>query len=65
MTWIKCSERMPEHGVTVIICRRSGFGPKVESAWRDTNSFRSTSVWWDDGGYVTHWQQLPEPPSDA
>lgn len=56
--WIPVTEKLPEVGVRVIVCRDEG---KVEQG-----IFLGASGFWKVFGAntkkVTHWQHLPEPP---
>lgn len=70
--WIKCSERMPEAGVPVLVLL-SGEIRVAEIRW-DTPTHEETYQpfrYWDDpydDGQpwevfdITHWMPLPEPP---
>ena len=72
MEWIKCSERMPEPGVEVLVWIDGHRGP----AWSNNHAlvaYRSAiSGHWLQERHersepligVTHWMPLPEPPSD-
>lgn len=60
--WIKCSERMPDDFVDVLVSD----GAYVEVMWFDSDGY------WDgwvepqavtvDSEEVTHWMPLPDPP---
>lgn len=63
MNWIKCSEKMPEIGVSVLAVWNRG----VQVLF-----VHSMTGMWDDGDYwscigldeVTHWMPLPQPPEE-
>lgn len=74
MTWIPCSERMPEDDMPVlIICHN---GRHVED-WvdKDTGDFLNCpSILTENdashrmrryGSWATHWMELPEPPKET
>jgi hypothetical protein len=63
MQWIKCSERMPNTGMVVLFARPCvvHFGWLVTSG----NYWRDESGSWVPLADVTHWQPLPEPPSEG
>lgn len=60
--WIKCSERMPEQGVYVLVYRQSRMTAEARG------EYKGESYWVDEYGTekdrtpVTHWMPLPEPP---
>lgn len=61
--WIKCSERMPDDFVDVLVTD----GARVEVMWFDRDGYwdswvepRSVTI---DSEDVTHWMPLPELPS--
>lgn len=67
MEWIKCSERMPGSGITVLgycVCNSNFSGiytmrkPVIEAK----NSKQDTRLIKHER--VTHWMPLPEPPSE-
>ena len=55
--WVKCSERMPELGVPVLVIGGS-------TAWVDKayDSDDGVSFYEDNYGRATHWMPLPAPP---
>ena len=55
--WVKCSERMPELGVPVLVIGGS-------TAWVDKayDSDDGVSFYEDNYGRVTHWMPLPDMP---
>lgn len=62
--WIKCSERMPDDFVDVLVTD----GVHVEVMWLDCDEYwdswlepRAVTVDRED---ITHWQPLPEPPQE-
>jgi hypothetical protein len=61
--WIKCSERMPEQGLRVVVHN----GKDVQVCFRDWDGLRE---FWEEINYssviqgITHWQPLPEPPNE-
>ena len=54
--WVKCSERMPEHGDMVLVFN----GNSIEIDALATGEF-DFECWCDS---VTHWMPLPAPPQD-
>ena len=57
--WVKCSERMPELGVPVLVIGGS-------TAWVDKayDSDDGISFYEDNYGKATHWMPLPAPPME-
>ncbi|HCI8581208.1 TPA: DUF551 domain-containing protein [Enterobacter cloacae] len=65
MDWIKCSEMVPEEGgrYWCYVEEQNDLG-KSHYQW---NCAWNGDRWWiesEDGGRVTHWMPLPEPPSE-
>lgn len=66
MEWIKCSDQMPKHGETVIFAS----GNRVLAGHYDDGRYLKKPVGkWNWLGRifshpVTHWQPLPEPPTE-
>ena len=54
--WVKCSERMPEHGDMVLVFN----GNSIEIDALATGEF-DFECWCDS---ITHWMPLPAPPQD-
>ena len=58
--WIPVTERLPETGKRIIVCR----GDKVEQG-----VYLGVNGWWKVYGAntkaVTHWMPMPEPPKEA
>lgn len=70
--WIKCSERMPEPGVWVLICNVSLGGVDM-GIYRDDEHLEDDEHWQNEqsefidacsGFPVTHWMYLPEAPKE-
>lgn len=64
--WIPCSERLPEEGLTVLICAEGGeieFGQLTEYGWEWLAE--SMSDYWTEAEEVIAWQPLPEPYEEA
>lgn len=66
MDWIKCSERMPEYAISVIVYDKEYDVVDLASyynsgwSWDDIDDGLS-----DDPCNVTHWQPLPKPPKET
>ena len=58
--WVKCSERMPELGVPVLVIGGS-------TAWVDKayDSDDGISFYEDNYGRATHWMPLPDRPTEV
>ena len=58
--WVKCSERMPELGLPVLVIGGS-------TAWVDKayDSDDGISFYEDNYGRATHWMPLPVPPMEV
>ena len=57
--WVKCSERMPELDVPVLV--HTGSGMRIDKAYDFGDG---VSFYEDLYGDVTHWMPLPAPPQD-
>lgn len=66
MNWVKCSERLPELGVKVLIAtvdkdfwvaERNDWDGKEDCEWSWDHGFNDL-----EPDRVTHWMPLPEPP---
>lgn len=67
--WVKCSERMPQRGVPVIVWRRSSDWQIVRAQEATLKENYGALLWrirngWYHPDFVTHWMPLPEPPHD-
>lgn len=65
--WIKCSERMPEAKLEhVEYLVYEILNDRVQhDYWNVPDECCSFEPFWNHyGGYVTHWQPLPEPPEE-
>jgi hypothetical protein len=68
MTWIKCSERMPEDGFWCLLYLHADdftLGTRI-GKWRSKD--KTWKIYLGDylnADHVTHWAELPEPPKDA
>jgi len=66
MTWIKCSDKLPEPNTDVLVFEKylSLTNFKIASHWGIEGT-----CWNDDRGYacvgVTHWMPLPEAPNET
>ena len=58
--WISVKDRLPEHGQTVLAWEVSGF-VYVDNYDGEHDIFK---IAYNNGGTVTHWQSLPEPPKE-
>lgn len=61
MEWIKCCERKPAQFIEVLVCTEDGSryiaALNAQMNWDDGDFF-------DDIQHITHWQPLPEPPTE-
>jgi hypothetical protein len=63
MNWIKCSERMPDEGVSVLVWQ--DYPPCCWTAHMEDDGEYQT--WHEEGdgyqlGHITHWMPIPDPP---
>ena len=58
--WVKCSERMPELNVPVLV--HTGSGMRIDKAYDFGDG---VSFYEDLYGDVTHWMPLPAPPVEV
>lgn len=61
--WIPCSERLPDKGMSVLIC--GGGGHRVTAYYdpvREVFRLTETDALYYHRKNVTHWMPLPEPP---
>ena len=58
--WIKCSERLPEKSVNVLVANRRGKQYDIDKAWWNGLYFDrcGKKPYWN----VTHWMPLPDAP---
>jgi hypothetical protein len=66
MSWIKCSERLPETEDKYLVARKAASIVDVE--WFSYPKDFWRRGFYDDGEQdtsVTHWQPLPDPPKDG
>lgn len=58
--WIKCSERLPEKYVNVLVANRRGKQYDIDKAWWNGMYFDrcGKKPYWN----VTHWMPLPDAP---
>jgi hypothetical protein len=63
MNWIKCSEKMPEDGQSVLIWDGENVIPANKSDYSETG-FISWSYCGEDVKNATHWMPFPDPPQD-
>lgn len=67
--WIKCSERLPENGQSVIAYQKSDVDFETASLYYVVSGyFNGQKFNLDDGSSdeypITHWMPLPEPPKE-
>ena len=63
--WISCKDKMPEDGISVLICSYRG---TVSKATYDSDMgyfYIADSELHYNELDITHWQPLPEPPKDG
>lgn len=59
MAWIKCEERLPEHGKTVLLHGGIGF-LSAHGVWYTQMKYPPRPIEWK----VMHWMPYPDPPTD-
>ena len=64
--WIKCSERMPEHGMPVLVVGAIGNTVQNNVYEWDGNTWSDFRNDYGEHGpsTITHWQPLPEAPNE-
>lgn len=63
--WIKCSERMPENGKTVlVIIKEDGYTDICVGETHGEGDWMISGEFWYEKSdpAITHWRSLPEPP---
>ena len=71
--WISCNDRLPEEGVSVLVCGFKGHETGASMWVAAQVEIAGHSIWaadapWPDAEWttenaeVTHWQPLPAPP---
>lgn len=60
--WVSVSERMPDNGLTVLVCQEGGitFCAEVEDREFYPDEFPHVPK---EGREITHWMDMPEPPA--
>lgn len=69
MSWIKCSDQMPEQKVAVICFTPAGDGFDDSILLGEWNEFEGEVVWWcvcrsSSEFKPTHWMSFPEKPHE-
>lgn len=67
MEWIKCSERLPEEQIDVLVaCVDEGNSfIAIDHLAQDRFTDGTPLIWYCAGDIVTHWMPLPEPPKEG